>query len=137
MRYEERLTVPRFWHLGAAVCAGIVGSYFTVYTDSTGIRVAVYGSLFVVMEVALWLLGRPRLTVTDETVSVAGQVVARDSVRDGAACADIRAVLAPGMFAVTRPWIRTGVWLRTADGVWVLSSRRPDELRAALGYQGL
>ncbi|WP_131766318.1 DUF3093 family protein [Candidatus Protofrankia californiensis] len=136
MRYEERLAVPRLWHVWAALCAGVFGSYFTVYTDSAGIRAAVYAGMFAGMEVALWVLGRARLTVTEETVTAAGRVLPRDGVHEVAVCSDIRTALAPGVYAVTRPWIRTGAWIRTVSDVWVVSCRRPDELVAAMDVSG-
>ncbi|WP_250284896.1 MULTISPECIES: DUF3093 family protein [unclassified Frankia] len=136
MRYEERLAVPRLWHVWAAVCAGVFGSYFTVYTDSAWVRAAVYAGMFAGMEAALWALGRARLTVTDQTVAAAGRVLPRDGVRDAVACSDIRTALAPGVHAVTRPWIRTGVWIRTAGEVWVLSCRHPDRFVAATDVRG-
>ncbi len=136
MRYEERLAVPRLWHVWAALCAGAFGSYFTVYTDSPGARVAVYAGMFAGMEVALWVLGRARLIVTGETVTAGGRVLPRDGVREVAVCPDIRMALAPGVYAVTRPWIRTGAWIRMVNDVWVVSCRRPDELAAALDVSG-
>ncbi|SBW22474.1 DUF3093 family protein [Protofrankia symbiont of Coriaria ruscifolia] len=136
MCYEERLAVPRLWHVWAVLCAGVFGSYFTVYTDSAGIRVSVYAGMFAGMEVALWVLGRARLTVTEETVTAAGRVLPRDGVREVAVCSDIRTVLAPGVYAVTRPWIRTGAWIRTVSDAWVVSCRHPDEFVAAMDVSG-
>ncbi len=132
MRYEERLAVPRLWYVWAAVCAGAFGSYFTVYADSALARLVAYGAMFAALAAALWLLGRPRLAVTDTSVRAAGRTISRDAVHGSVACTDIRTVLAPGMFALTRPWIRTGVRVDTATGAWVLSSRHPDELAMAI-----
>ncbi|WP_322767491.1 DUF3093 family protein [Frankia sp. Cr1] len=133
MRYEERLAVPRLWHLWAALCAGVFGSYFTVYTDATWTRAVVYGAMFTTMEAALWQLGRPRLAMTDEAIRAAGEMVDRADIRDAVACTDVRTVLVPGVYALTRPWIRTGVRVTTANGVWVLSSRHPGTLLTAIG----
>ncbi|WP_322755092.1 DUF3093 family protein [Frankia sp. Cas3] len=132
MRYEERLAVPRLWHLWAALCAGVFGSYFTVYTDATWTRAVVYGAMFTTMEAALWQLGRPRLAMTDEAMRAAGEMVDRADIRDAVACTDVRTVLVPGVYALTRPWIRTGVRVTTATGVWVLSSRHPGTLLTAI-----
>nr|MDT0664470.1 DUF3093 family protein [Micromonospora sp. DSM 115978] len=136
--FSERLTVPAHWHVGAVVFAGLAGSHPGAYLDHPWARAAAYLAVFVVVEVGLWWYGQRVLLASDGvTFSVAGRGVPASRVAGVTVVDDIRSVLVPNTYAVTRPWIRGGVLLTLHDAEpddlgWVLSSRRGQELAAAL-----
>lgn len=135
-RYDERLGVPRLWHLWAAGFAAIAGSYAAAYVDGLAAEAAIYLAVFAVLEAGLRAGGRARIAVTgDGTLLAAGARVAVDDVADVEVLDDVRAALVPGTAAATRGWVRRGVLVRTraAQDV-VLSSRHPDRVAAALGH---
>jgi Protein of unknown function (DUF3093) len=137
--FDERLRVPGSWLAVATVLALGLGCYFTVYAGSVAVSVLAWVLIAAATQVALWWLGRTRITVVDGSLTVrqgsTRQRVGIEAVH-GARAVAVRAALRPGCFAVTRPWIGTGVLLDTEQGRWVLSSRRPDELVEALAGAG-
>jgi hypothetical protein len=137
--FDERLTVPIGWLAAAAVLAFGLGGYFTVYAGSAAVSAVAWVLIVAVTQAALWWLGRSRITVARGSLTVSNgstrRRVALDAVL-GARAVAVRAALRPGCFAVTKPWVTSGVVLDTAQGRWVLSSRRPEELVQALGTAG-
>ncbi len=127
--------VPRLWHLWAAGFTAIAASYPAAYLSGIPATAALYIGVFALLEYLLYLWGRARLTVTDAGLTVGdGSPLALTAVTGVDVLPDVRLALVPGTPARTRGWIRSGVRVRSAAGpVWVLSSRRPTELAAALG----
>lgn len=91
----------------------------------------------------LWWAGRIRLTVTDDELLVDDARLPRAVVADvrELTAADKRRLLGvdahPLAFVVQRPWIAGAVRVELADPddptpYWILSSRHPDRLVAAL-----
>lgn len=136
--FSERLTIPSAWHLGAVAFAVLAGSYPGAYLDASWSRALVYLALFAMVEAGLWWAGyRVRLHSDGTTFSAAGRAVPLSRVAGVTVVADIKTVLVPNTFAVTRPWISGGVLVTLHDAAaselgWVLSSRRGERLAAAL-----
>lgn len=141
--YDERLSVPA-WTLAAALALAVVFAA-QVHGGRTDLLRAVlpYVVLPGLALGGLLVLGRGRLQVTNGVLSVPGArlpltAVGRVAVmdRDG-----MRRLSGPdgdpAAFVVTRPWIGGGVWVELDDPQdstpwWLLSSRHPTELAAAL-----
>jgi hypothetical protein len=130
--FDERLRVPLWWHLGAVLAAGVFGSYPAAWTDHAATRVPVYAVTFAAVELLLLLSGRARVRVADGELRAAGAVLPLADVRATEPLPDVRRGLTPGVLAQTRPWVPTGVRVGTRDATWVLSTRRPALLVAAL-----
>jgi hypothetical protein len=144
--YRERLTAPVSWWLAAVAFAVVWGWVFLVVTTwpiaiAVGIVVAAaglaavqrYGSLLVEVDDAGLRVGRASIDP-----SHIGAVLplhrADYRLRLGTG-ADARAYL------VTRPYLDRGVLVPVEDTgdpapYWLVSSRRPEALAAALGHTG-
>lgn len=144
--YSERLTAPISWWLGACGFAAVWGWILLVVT-SWPVAIAVtlvvaaismtlvsrYGSLRISvgddgLKVGQALLDRPHIG----TVEMLNHAAYRTRLGTGA---DARAYL------VTRPYLDRGVLVMVDDDLdptpyWLLSSRRPEALAAALGQTG-
>jgi Protein of unknown function (DUF3093) len=134
VRYDERLVVPRLWHLWTAGLTAIIASFPAAYVNSAAATIIVYAGVFAGLEVLLWLGGRASVRVGDGAVTVGATAVPLTDVTAVEVVGDVRSVLVPGRPAQTRPWVPRGVRLVTADGPgWVLSTRRPERLAEAIG----
>lgn len=143
MTYVERLVPsPAWWAvvLGSAVIAGWIMLVVTTPTIALvaalvvalvlGALVWSYGLTIGVDGAGTLRVGRASLGAADR-----GETTPLDA-------AALRALLGPGADAraalMTRPWVRSGVRVEVADPrdptpYWVVSSRRPAALAAALG----
>ncbi len=142
--YSERLTAPISWWLAALAFGAAWGWIMLVATNwpIAIIATLVVGGagLFLV-----WRYGSLLVTVDAETLRVGRASIDRGHV--GAAeplhRADYRLKLGTGAdargYLVTRPYIDRGVLVPITDDsdptpYWLVSSRRPDALAAALGH---
>ncbi|MFC4145320.1 DUF3093 domain-containing protein [Micromonospora mangrovi] len=140
--YAERLTVPWWWWLGGLAVAGLLGA--ELWLGATGPRAWLPFVLLLPATVAaLAWLGRIRVAVADGELRVDD---ARLPVRhvadvvplDAAGRREVLGVGAdPLAFVVQRPWIGGAVQVVLDDPAdptpfWVVSSRHPVELAAAL-----
>jgi Protein of unknown function (DUF3093) len=140
--YRERLGVPWWWWLTGPAVAALLAA--EVYLGVPGIATWIpYLILLPATLVALWWVGRVRITVTNDELVVDDarlplRQVAGAVALDGLAKRDL---LGPGAhrdaFVVQRPWIPGGVQVFLDDPTdptpyWVISSRHPVELVAAL-----
>lgn len=149
--FDERLSVPLWWYLMAAGLGVLLGA--EIHMGYPGIRSWIgYVTLIPLFVLALVWLGRSRVQVhrgaTDDTgggelvvgerrlpLSAVGRV-------DVVAKADKQVALGPQLdpsaYLLHRGWVGPVVRVEVLDGAdpapyWVFSSRRPDELVAALG----
>ncbi|GAA3534426.1 DUF3093 domain-containing protein [Aeromicrobium panaciterrae] len=144
--YRERLTAPISWWLTAAAFAVVWGWILLVATTwpiaiATTAIVAVfclygvwrYGSLLVAVDPALLRAGAAVLDAAHlGEVEVLHRADYRNRLGVGA---DARAHL------VTRPYLDRGVLVRVDDDsdptpYWLIASRHPEALAAALGHTG-
>ena len=140
--YAERLTVPWWWWLAATALAALLAA--EIWLGATGVRAWLPFAVLLPLVVAgLWWLGRIRLAVT------AGELRVDDARLPVRFVADAIAIDASGKrellgvgsdplaFVVQRPWIGGAVQVLLDDPAdptpyWVVSSRRPVELAAAV-----
>lgn len=143
--HEERLTVPwRWWPPTLAISAALTAPFGAGRLGLAGWLIA-FGCLAGATIGGLWWLGRPRVAVVDEELLVddarlptrfIAQVVPLDA-------AGRRALLGadadPLAFVVQRPWISRAAQIVLDDPAdptpyWLVSTRRPERLAAALGH---
>lgn len=141
MKHRERLTAPVAWWIGATgfglTCGWLVfvatttvfATVATILAASIGYGfVAAYGALRVAVDDELHA---GRAHISPEFLGEV-EVLDRTAYREAMGPrADVRAWLA------TRPWIDTGVRVTIVDPAdphpyWLLGSRRPDRLAAAI-----
>ena len=143
MTYEERWIVPWWWWPAALGLAGLVAA--ELHSGAPGLRAVVpYATLLPLTVVLLAAGSRGRIRVRDGLLSVPGariplvhlgEAVALDREqlrRQTGPMADRRA------FLVSRPWLHSAVRVMVTDPeddtpYWVIGTRRPDRLLAALG----
>ncbi|MEV7396203.1 DUF3093 domain-containing protein [Aeromicrobium sp. NPDC092404] len=142
--YRERLTAPVSWWLAALLSGAVWGWIMLVATNwpiaiATTVLVAGagaflvwrYGSLLIRVDAAGLTVGRAR--VESEHLGAVRPLNRSDYRLTLGTGADARAYL------VTRPYLDRGVLVPITDDTdptpyWLVSSRRPDALAAALGH---
>jgi hypothetical protein len=141
-RYAERLSVA--WWLWLVVLAVAALLAAELYLGAPGLATWVpYVVLLPLAAVGLWWLGRVRVAVRDGELLVDDarlpvRFVADVAALDGAGKRDVLGPHAePHAFVVQRPWVAGAVQVRLDDPddptpYWVVSSRRPAELAAAV-----
>jgi hypothetical protein len=140
--YRERWIAPWWWWLSALGLGVLVAA--EVHGGAAGLRAWLPYAVAPPLALALLALGsRGRVTVQDEVLHVPGArielaalagpvVLDREALRQQTGpMADRRA------FVVSRPWLHTGVRVMVTDDAdptpyWVIGSRHPDRLAAAL-----
>lgn len=132
MDHDERLRVPWSWHLAGVAAAAVFGSYPAAYTNHPVTRIPTYLLALLLVEVALWLIGRPRVRVGGGLLEAGDRRLPLAGVLHAEVVPDVRRALRPGVCAVVRPWVPTGVLVESAAGRWVVSSRRPADLVTAV-----
>jgi hypothetical protein len=142
--YRERLTAPASWWL-AALAFGAAWGWIMLVATNWPIAITatlVVGGAGVLL---VWRYGSLLVTVDDGTLRVGRASIDRGHI--GAVVplhrADYRLKLGTGAdargYLVTRPYIDRGVLVPITDDsdptpYWLVSSRRPDALAAALGH---
>lgn len=141
--YRERLSAPVSWWFGAASFALAWGWIMLVATSWT-IAIAALLVTAALSFAAVWRYGSVTIEVDDDRLTVGRATIDRQHVRDVEQLGrpDYRRRLGPEAdaraFLVTRPYLDRGVLVRITDHrdptpYWLLSSRRPEALAAALG----
>ncbi|MEU6859140.1 DUF3093 domain-containing protein [Glycomyces sp. NPDC046736] len=145
-RYAERMRLPVAGWLAVIVLA-VIAAALSNLGDMRWWRLAATAVVLVAPLVAAWWMGRLRVAVVEEGGEVWLHVddarlpmsaVAEVQVLDRVAYSDALGVaLHPLAFVVQRPWIGRGVRIVLDDPedptpCWVVSSRDPEALRAAL-----
>jgi hypothetical protein len=144
-RYDERLTVPLWWWAAAAVVTGVVGYEIQLSAHRSVWSVAGYVVVGILAAALLWSMGRARVAVTADGELIADkarlprEVIARGAtVAATAKSAALGRQLDPAAYLMHRTWIKTMVLLVLDDPddptpYWLVSTRHPDRLLAALG----
>jgi hypothetical protein len=140
--YDERLTVPAWWWLPAAVAAAVLA--IEVHLAARSVPLPAVVLLTAALAAGLLLaLGRTRVTVRPGELRVAGVRLPLRLVSEVAPldAAGRRVLLGPAgdpaAFVVQRAWASGAVYLRLDDPAgtipyWLVSTRRPVELAGAL-----
>jgi hypothetical protein len=144
--YRERLRTPYWWYPVGLAVAVILAAEFHVsgfpLTDWIPFLTLLPLSVAIV-----WGLGRTRLTITAEELSIRGAHVPLRYI-SGVVALDARTLRRligregdPQAFVAIRPWIGPGVQLQLDDPddptpYWVISSRHPDRVTALLRADG-
>lgn len=143
MTFDERLWVPWWWWPVAAVVVALLGAEVHVGLGWT-VAVVTYAVLGTFAAVLLLRWGGARIVVTGEALAAAGRRLRLDRVSDVRVLAreDARPVLAnrPARADVVlvRGYTSRVVYVaghddRDEPAFWLLSTRRPKELVAAIG----
>jgi hypothetical protein len=144
--YNERLTAPFSWWLGAVVFAAVWGWILLVVTNwpiAIGVTLVVAALTLTVVS----RYGALLISVGDDGLRVgqAHLVRAHIGTVEPLNRADYRTRMGTGAdargYLVTRPYLDRGVLVGVDDDrdptpYWLLSSRRPEALAAALGHTG-
>ncbi|MGI5130905.1 DUF3093 domain-containing protein [Pseudonocardia sp. CA-107938] len=140
---DERLSVPLWWYLMAAGLGVLLGA--EIHMGYPGLRSWIgYATLIPLFVLALVWLGRSRVQVTADELVVGERRLPLSAVGrvDVVAKADKQEALGPQLdpsaYLLHRTWVGPVVRVEVLDGAdpapyWVFSSRRPDQVLAALG----
>lgn len=143
--FDERLSVPVWWYLLALGFGVLLGAQ--VHMGYPGLRSWIgYATLVPLCVGALWWMGRSRVTVRGGTLISDGRALplasagVTDTVQRGDKQRAMGPELDPEAYVLHRAWVGPLVRVEVTDPArdepyWVLSSRRPEELRAAIAAQ--
>lgn len=142
--HDERLHVPLWWWPVAAIVIGLLGYEIQLAMHGSDFSPIVYAVLVPLAAWLLWSMGRTRVWVADGELW-AGKAHLPITLIDRAASIPASAKSAamgrqldPAAFLAHKFWIKTMVLLVLDDPddptpYWLVSTRRPAELIAALG----
>lgn len=142
MRHSERLTVPWWLWLPALALAAFLSA--EVFLGGGGaLQWLPYALLLPATAVALWRLGRVRVAVADGELRVddarlpVGYIAGVTVLGPPEKRMLLGPAARPYAFVVQRPWVGGAVQVHLDDPAdptpyWVISSRRPAELAAAI-----
>jgi DUF3093 family protein len=140
--YRERLSVPAGWWVLAVVCVALLGT--EVWAGLGGfIPLLTYVVLALIVGAVLVNWSTAVIEVTSGTLRAARATLPLDQVGkvvalDAEEAARLRGPRAdPAAHLLLRPYLKRAVYVEVADpasGVpyWLLATRRPDELAAAI-----
>lgn len=140
--YREVLRTPWWWYVVSVLVAAILAAEFRVSGLDATVWIP-FGVMLPLSVAVVWWLGRSRVEIIDGELRIRG---ARLPLKyaSGAVALDSRTLRLvvgregdPAAYVSIRPWVGPGVqiWLDDEDDptpYWVISSRHPDELVAAL-----
>lgn len=143
-RHDERLFVPKWWWLVAAVIIGLLGYEIQLSLHQSSLSWIAYVVLTPLAIWFLWSMGRTRIWVADGElfadkahlpISAIGRAAA---IPASAKSAAMGRQLDPAAFLVHKFWVKTMVLLVLDDPddptpYWLVSTRSPEKLVAALG----
>jgi hypothetical protein len=140
--YTERLYVPWWLWLPALVVAAVLAAQIGL--GAPGLRTSLpYVIVLPLTVIGLWWLGRIRITVTADDLQVDDARLPRRFIVETIPLDDEgrRELLGTGAdplgFVIQRPWTSTAVQVLLDDPAdptpyWLISTRHPDRLAAAL-----
>jgi hypothetical protein len=140
--YRERLHTPYWWYPVGLAVAVILAAEFHVsgYPLTDSIPFLTLPPLSIAI---IWVLGRSRLTISSQELSIRGAHIPLRYV-SGVVALDARTLRRligregdPQAFVAIRPWIGPGVQLQLDDQddptpYWVVSTRHPERVVALL-----
>ncbi|TDN77629.1 MULTISPECIES: DUF3093 domain-containing protein [Pseudonocardia] len=140
--FDERLSVPVWWYLLAFGLGSLMGAQ--IHMGYPGLRAWIgYATMIPLCIGVLWWMGRSRTTVRDGKLVSNGrelllsQVGLTDTVQPKDKQQAMGPDLDPSAYVLHRAWVGPLVRVEITDPgggepYWVLSSRRPAELRSAI-----
>lgn len=144
-RYEERLSVPRWWHLGSPVFGLLIGGEM-VLTDHPVVAASIVLGMTLLAEIVISGLGRARIVVADGRIRAGNWRLPVAAVR-GVAQLTPEQMHAESrrrddsIYRCTASWVGPGLMLEVDDPddlpLWLISTRHPAALRAALAAEAL
>ncbi len=144
--FAERWRAPWWYWLAGLILAAAVAA--AVHLGYPGLRAVVPYAVTVPFVIGLlWWLSRVEIRITVKALYVDDAWLAREFIADAMPLSReaYRAALGPGFdplaFVVRRPWITKAVLITLRDPddptpYWIISSRRPAALAAALSSKG-
>jgi hypothetical protein len=144
--YREQLYVPTsYWLLSVPVVVLLGAELFVGF--STLVAALVYAAFVIVVGGFLLIWGAARIEVTGAVLKAGGDTLPLSQVSEVLPLDDKQAALLrgpradPAAHLLLRPYLKRAVYIGLADspdGVpyWVVATRRPDELAAALTATG-
>lgn len=144
-RFSERLRVPWWWWLAGAVVVAVFGYELQLSLHKASWSPVVYVILALLGAWMLWSMGRAQIRVSPDGELFAHKARLPATVITRAATIPATAKssalgrqLDPAAFMMHRAWVKTMVLLVLDDPddptpYWLVSTRRPGELIAALG----
>jgi Protein of unknown function (DUF3093) len=143
--YREHLRVPVSWWLLAIPCAVILGA--EVYAGFGGFIPPLILTVFIlVVAGVLFAWGATSIEVSDGALCAGGATLPLSQVGDVVALDEKQAALLrgpradPAAHLMLRPYLKRAVYIRLADPgsgapYWLVATRHPDELAAAIERQ--
>jgi len=140
--HRERLRVPLWWWPPALALGGLLAA--EIHLGSGGLRSWLpYAVVLPAVAAGLWSLSRVRVRVAGDELWVDDAhlplhfICAAEPITGETKRAALGPDLSPLAFVVLRPWVRAAVKVTLADPAdptpyWVISSRRPADLVAAI-----
>lgn len=140
--YRERLRVPvSYWLLSVPAIALLGAELFAGF--SVVVAVSVYAAFVVVIGGFLLAWSAVRIEVSDTTLRAGGDTLPLAAISEVIALDEKQAALMrgpradPAAHLLLRPYLKRAVCLKLADAsggapYWLLATRRPDELAAAI-----
>jgi len=142
LEYRERLRTPLWWYPVGLLVAVILAAEFQLSGNAL-IQWLPFVALPALTIVVVWSLGRARLAISADELSIRGAHVPLHFV-SGVVALDARTLRRligregdPRAYVSIRPWIGPGVQLQLDDPddptpYWVISTRHPDQVVALL-----
>jgi hypothetical protein len=141
--YRERLFVPVVWWLLGLICVVLIGS-FTWAGLSWYWPQITYAVLGIVVAAFLLNWNSAVISVTDGILRAGGATLPLDQVEEVVALDERQATVLrgpradPAAHLLIRPYAKRAIFIRIADPAgavpyWLLSTRKPEELAAAIG----
>ena len=140
--YHERLYSPVSWWLIGITCALMFGAIAWTGFD-VGLTLAVFGALILITAAFLVNWGRSTIEVSDDELRAGQQILPLADVGEVRALDETQARVLrgpradPRAYNLIRPYLRRAVYVEVcgrpdASPYWLLATRRPTELAAAI-----
>jgi hypothetical protein len=144
-RYQERLSVPLWWHACTPIFGVLIGGEM-VLTDHPVIAGAVIVGMTLLANLFIWNMGRARIVIDGGRIRAGSWRLPLSQVRGVAALSkqqmrDEMRRRDEAVYRCTAPWINEGILLDVDDPqdvpMWLLSTRHPAALSAALAAESI
>ena len=140
--YSERLGAPLSWWLVVTACVALLGTTLWAGLSLTA-AIVIYAGLESVCALALLAWGAARIEVTAAELRAGSQRLPLERIRsvtalDAAQTTALRGPRAdPAAYLLVRPYLPRAVYVAVADRpYWLIGTRNPDELAAAIERAG-
>ena len=140
--YSERLGAPVSWWLVVTVCVALLGTTLWAGLSRTA-AIVFYAGLESVCAAVLLAWGAATIEVTAAELRAGSQRLPLDRIRSVTAldAAQTRALRGPqadpAAYLLVRPYLPRAVYVAVADRpYWLIGTRKPDELAAAIERAG-